>query len=219
MWDPAHPSKVTLSDGTTVAVNNDTLTEYGNRAKQEETNFNNLELQKKNSEEQIKLAEEALKKAKEYVKTGPKLVESAINEELLADIKSGTSMEDLNTNYSIEVVKAMQDTINSLTIMSHDSVFMSRFREKLPTELQTVFYDGDSPREELHFETYAQMKKLTDYCKTFSADVTRTNEELKLQIEQREFDLESERNSTSRRYEANSKNPINSGYVGGSSGK
>lgn len=128
-------------------------------------------------------------------------------------------MEKLNTYYSIEVVKAMQDTINSLTIMSHDSVFMSRFREKLPTELQTVFYDGDSPREELHFETYAQMKKLTDYCKTFSADVTRTNEELKLQIEQREFDLESERNSTSRRYEANSKNPINSGYVGGSSGK
>ena len=34
------------------------------------------------------------------------------------------------------------------------------------------------------------MKKLTDYCKTFSADVTRTNEELKLQIEQREFDRE-----------------------------
>ena len=222
MWDPAHPSKVTLSDGTTVAVNNDTLTEYGNRAKQEETNFNNLELQKKNSEEQIKLAEEALKKAKEYVKTGPKLVESAINEELLADIKSGTSMEALNTDYSIEVVKAMQDTIHSVTVMSHDSEFMSRFRvakEELPTELQAVFYDGDNPREELHFETYAQMKKLTDYCKTFSADVTRTNEELKLQIEQREFDLESERNSTSRRYEANSKNPINSGYVGGSSGK
>lgn len=217
--DPTLPSKVTLSDGTTVAVNNDTLTEYRNRAKQEETNFNNLELQKRNSEEQIKLAEEALKKAKEYVKTGPKILNDEINEELLADIKSGTSMEDLNTNYSIEVVKAMQDTINSLTIMSHDSVFMSRFREKLPTELQTVFYDGDSPREELHFETYAQMKKLTDYCKTFSADVTRTNEELKLQIEQREFDLESERNSTSRRYEANSKNPINSGYVGGSSGK
>lgn len=217
--DPTLPSKVTLSDGTTVAVNNDTLTEYRNRAKQEETNFNNLELQKRNSEEQIKLAEEALKKAKEYVKTGPKILNDEINEELLADIKSGTSMEKLNTNYSIEVVKAMQDTINSLTIMSHDSVFMSRFREKLPTELQTVFYDGDSPREELHFETYAQMKKLTDYCKTFSADVTRTNEELKLQIEQREFDLESERNSTSRRYEANSKNPINSGYVGGSSGK
>lgn len=217
--DPTLPSKVTLSDGTTVAVNNDTLTEYRNRAKQEETNFNNLELQKRNSEEQIKLTEEALKKAKEYVKTGPKILNDEINEELLADIKSGTSMEKLNTNYSIEVVKAMQDTINSLTIMSHDSVFMSRFREKLPTELQTVFYDGDSPREELHFETYAQMKKLTDYCKTFSADVTRTNEELKLQIEQREFDLESERNSTSRRYEANSKNPINSGYVGGSSGK
>ena len=217
--DPTLPSKVTLSDGTTVAVNNDTLTEYRNRAKQEETNFNNLELQKRNSEEQIKLAEEALKKAKEYVKTGPKILNDEINEELLADIKSGTSMEDLNNDYSIEVVKAMQDTINSLTIMSHDSVFMSRFREKLPTELQTVFYDGDSPREELHFETYAQMKKLTDYCKTFSADVTRTNEELKLQIEQREFDLESERNSTSRRYEANSKNPINSGYVGGSSGK
>ena len=65
-----------------------------------------------------------------------KLVESAINEELLADIKSGTSMEDLNNDYSIEVVKAMQDTINSLTIMLHDSVFMSRFREKLPTELR-----------------------------------------------------------------------------------
>ena len=219
IFDPTHPSKVTLSDGTTVAVNNDTLTEYRNRAKQEETNFNNLELQKKNSEEQIQHAEEELMKAKEYVKTGKKLVTDEINEELLADIKSGTSMEDLNNDYSIEVVKAMQDTINSLTIMSHDSVFMSRFREKLPTELQTDFNERDRPREELHFETYAQMKKLTDYCKTFSADVTRTNEELKLQIEQREFDLESERNSTSRRYEANSKNPINSGYVGGSSGK
>lgn len=66
--DPTLPSKVTLSDGTTVAVNNDTLTEYRNRAKQEETNFNNLELQKRNSEEQIKLAEEALKKQKSMLK-------------------------------------------------------------------------------------------------------------------------------------------------------
>lgn len=222
MWDPAHPSKVTLSDGTTVTVNNDTLTEYGNRAKQEETNFNNLELQKKNSEEQIKHAEEELMKAKEYVKTGKKLVTDAINEELLADIKSGTSMEDLNTDYSIEVVKAMQDTIHSVTVMSHDSEFMSRFRvakEELPKELQAVFYDGDSPREELHFETYAQMKKLDDYCKTFSAGVTRTNEELKLEIENREFDLAREKSNTSRRYEANSKDPIGSGYTGGSSGK
>ena len=222
IWDPAHPSKVTLSDGTTVTVNNDTLTEYGNRAKQEETNFNNLELQKKNSEEQIKHAEEELMKAKEYVKTGKKLVTDEINEELLADIKSGTSMEALNTDYSIEVVKAMQDTIHSVTVMSHDSEFMSRFRvakEELPKELQAVFYDGDNPREELHFETYAQMKKLDDYCKTFSAGVTRTNEELKLEIENREFDLAREKSNTSRRYEANSKNPINSGYVGGSSGK
>lgn len=222
IWDPAHPSKVTLSDGTTVTVNNDTLTEYGNRAKQEETNFNNLELQKKNSEEQIKHAEEELMKAKEYVKTGKKLVTDAIGEELLADIKSGTSMEDLNTDYSIEVVKAMQDTIHSVTVMSHDSEFMSRFRvakEELPTELQAVFYDGDSPREELHFETYAQMKKLDDYCKTFSAGVTRTNEELKLEIENREFDLAREKANTSRRYEANSKDPIGSGYTGGSSGK
>ena len=222
IWDPAHPSKVTLSDGTTVTVNNDTLTEYGNRAKQEETNFNNLELQKKNSEEQIKHAEEELMKAKEYVKTGKKLVTDEINEELLADIKSGTSMEALNTDYSIEVVKAMQDTIHSVTVMSHDSEFMSRFRvakEELPKELQAVFYDGDNPREELHFETYAQMKKLDDYCKTFSAGVTRTNEELKLEIENREFDLAREKSNTSRRYEANSKNPINSGYAGGSSGK
>ena len=222
IWDPAHPSKVTLSDGTTVTVNNDTLTEYGNRAKQEETNFNNLELQKKNSEEQIKHAEEELMKAKEYVKTGKKLVTDEINEELLADIKSGTSMEALNTDYSIEVVKAMQDTIHSVTVMSHDSEFMSRFRvakEELPTELQAVFYDGDNPREELHFETYAQMKKLDDYCKTFSAGVTRTNEELKLEIENREFDLAREKSNTSRRYEANSKDPIGSGYTGGSSGK
>ena len=222
IWDPAHPSKVTLSDGTTVTVNNDTLTEYGNRAKQEETNFNNLELQKKNSEEQIKHAEEELMKAKEYVKTGKKLVTDEINEELLADIKSGTSMEALNTDYSIEVVKAMQDTIHSVTVMSHDSEFMSRFRvakEELPKELQAVFYDGDNPREELHFETYAQMKKLDDYCKTFSAGVTRTNEELKLEIENREFDLAREKSNTSRRYEANSKDPIGSGYTGGSSGK
>ena len=222
MLDPNHPSKVTLSDGTIVTVNNDTLTEYGNRAKQEETNFNNLELQKKNSEEQIQHAEEEFMKAKEYLSTGKKIVTDAISEELFADIKSGTSMEDLNVDYSIEVVKAMQDTINSVTVMSHDSEFMSRFRvakEELPTELQAVFYDGDSPREELHFETYAQMKKLDDYCKTFSAGVTRTNEELKLEIENREFDLAREKANTSRRYEANSKDPIGSGYTGGSSGK
>lgn len=222
IFDPTHPSKVTLSDGTTVAVNNDTLTEYRNRAKQEETNFNNLELQKKNSEEQIQHAEEEFMKAKEYLSTGKKVVTDAISEELFADIKSGTSMEDLNVDYSIEVVKAMQDTINSVTVMSHDSEFMSRFRvakEELPKELQAVFYDGDSPREELHFETYDQMKKLKDYCQTFSANVTRTNEELKLEIENREFDLAREKANTSRRYEANSKDPIGSGYTGGSSGK
>lgn len=222
MWDPNHPSKVTLSDGTIVTVNNDTLTEYGNRAKQEETNFNNLELQKKNSEEQIQHAEEEFMKAKEYLSTGKKIVTDAISEELFADIKSGTSMEDLNTYYSIEVVKAMQDTINSVTVMSHDSEFMSRFRvakEELPKELQAVFYDGDNPREELHFETYDQMKKLKDYCQTFSANVTRTNEELKLEIENREFDLAREKANTSRRYEANSKDPIGSGYTGGSNGK
>lgn len=222
IFDPTHPSKVTLSDGTTVAVNNDTLTEYRNRAKQEETNFNNLELQKKNSEEQIQHAEEEFMKAKEYLSTGKKKVTDAISEELFADIKSGTSMEDLNVDYSIEVVKAMQDTINSVTVMSHDSEFMSRFRvakEELPKELQAVFYDGDNPREELHFETYDQMKKLKDYCQTFSANVTRTNEELKLEIENREFDLAREKANTSRRYEANSKDPIGSGYTGGSSGK
>ena len=222
MWDPNHPSKVTLSDGTIVTVNNDTLTEYGNRAKQEETNFNNLELQKKNSEEQIQHAEEEFMKAKEYLSTGKKIVTDEISEELFADIKSGTSMEDLNVDYSIEVVKAMQDTINSVTVMSHDSEFMSRFRvakEELPKELQAVFYDGDNPREELHFETYDQMKKLKDYCQTFSANVTRTNEELKLEIENREFDLAREKANTSRRYEANSKDPIGSGYTGGSSGK
>lgn len=222
IFDPTHPSKVTLSDGTTVAVNNDTLTEYRNRAKQEETNFNNLELQKKNSEEQIQHAEEEFMKAKEYLSTGKKTVTDAISEELFADIKSGTSMEDLNVDYSIEVVKAMQDTINSVTVMSHDSEFMSRFRvakEELPKELQAVFYDGDNPREELHFETYDQMKKLKDYCQTFSANVTRTNEELKLEIENREFDLAREKANTSRRYEANSKDPIGSGYTGGSSGK
>lgn len=222
IFDPTHPSKVTLSDGTTVAVNNDTLTEYRNRAKQEETNFNNLELQKKNSEEQIQHAEEEFMKAKEYLSTGKKIVTDTISEELFADIKSGTSMEDLNVDYSIEVVKAMQDTINSVTVMSHDSEFMSRFRvakEELPKELQAVFYDGDNPREELHFETYDQMKKLKDYCQTFSANVTRTNEELKLEIENREFDLAREKANTSRRYEANSKDPIGSGYTGGSSGK
>lgn len=218
-------SQVTLSDGRIVKLSGDedsvldTIRDYHNKYIEAENTYNSLVAQQTSSQEAIQNAENELEKAREYEKRGTKIVTDEINEELLADIKSGTSMEELNNDYSIEVVKAMQDTINSLTIMSHDSVFMSRFREKLPTELQTVFYDGDSPREELHFETYAQMKKLTDYCKTFSADVTRTNEELKLQIEQREFDLESERNSTSRRYEANSKNPINSGYVGGSSGK
>ena len=167
-------------------------------------------------------AEEVFMRVKEYLSTGKKIVTDEISEELFADIKSGTSMEDLNVDYSIEVVKAMQDTINSVTVMSHDSEFMSRFRvakEELPKELQAVFYDGDNPREELHFETYDQMKKLKDYCQTFSANVTRTNEELKLEIENREFDLAREKANTSRRYEANSKDPIGSGYTGGSSGK
>lgn len=221
-------SQVTLSDGRIVKLSGDedsvldTIRDYHNKYIEAENTYNSLVAQQTSSQEAIQNAENELEKAREYEKQGTKIVTDAINEELLADIKSGTSMEALNTDYSIEVVKAMQDTINSVTIMSHDSEFMSRFRvakEELPKELQAVFYDGDNPREELHFETYDQMKKLKDYCQTFSANVTRTNEELKLEIENREFDLAREKANTSRRYEANSKDPIGSGYTGGSSGK
>ena len=221
-------SQVTLSDGRIVKLSGDedsvldTIRDYHNKYIEAENTYNSLVDQQTSSQEAIQNEENELEKAREYEKQGTKIVTDAINEELLADIKSGTSMEALNTDYSIEVVKAMQDTINSVTIMSHDSEFMSRFRvakEELPKELQAVFYDGDNPREELHFETYDQMKKLKDYCQTFSANVTRTNEELKLEIENREFDLAREKANTSRRYEANSKDPIGSGYTGGSSGK
>ena len=221
-------SQVTLSDGRIVKLSGDedsvldTIRDYHNKYIEAENTYNSLVAQQTSSQEAIQNAENELEKAREYEKRGTKIVTDAINEELFADIKSGTSMEDLNVDYSIEVVKAMQDTINSVTVMSHDSEFMSRFRvakEELPKELQAVFYDGDNPREELHFETYDQMKKLKDYCQTFSANVTRTNEELKLEIENREFDLAREKANTSRRYEANSKDPIGSGYTGGSSGK
>ena len=221
-------SQVTLSDGRIVKLSGDedsvldTIRDYHNKYIEAENTYNSLVAQQTSSQEAIQNAENELEKAREYEKQGTKIVTDAINEELFADIKSGTSMEALNTDYSIEVVKAMQDTINSVTVMSHDSEFMSRFRvakEELPKELQAVFYDGDNPREELHFETYDQMKKLKDYCQTFSANVTRTNEELKLEIENREFDLAREKANTSRRYEANSKDPIGSGYTGGSSGK
>lgn len=221
-------SQVTLSDGRIVKLSGDedsdldTIRDYHNKYIEAENTYNSLVAQQTSSQEAIQNAENELEKAREYEKRGTKIVTDAVNEELLQDIKNGTSIEDLNNNYSIEVVKAMQDTINSVTIMSHDSEFMSRFRvakEELPKELQAVFYDGDNPREELHFETYDQMKKLKDYCQTFSANVTRTNEELKLEIENREFDLAREKANTSRRYEANSKDPIGSGYTGGSSGK
>lgn len=221
-------SQVTLSDGRIVKLSGDedsdldTIRDYHNKYIEAENTYNSLVAQQTSSQEAIQNAENELEKAREYEKRGTKIVTDAVNEELLQDIKNRTSIEDLNNNYSIEVVKAMQDTINSVTIMSHDSEFMSRFRvakEELPKELQAVFYDGDNPREELHFETYDQMKKLKDYCQTFSANVTRTNEELKLEIENREFDLAREKANTSRRYEANSKDPIGSGYTGGSSGK
>lgn len=221
-------SQVTLSDGRIVKLSGDedsdldTIRDYHNKYIEAENTYNSLVAQQTSSQEAIQNAENELEKAREYEKRGTKIVTDAVNEELLQDIKNGTSIEDLNNNYSIEVVKAMQDTINSVTIMSHDSEFMSRFRvakEELPKELQAVFYDGDNPREELHFETYDQMKKLKDYCQTFSANITRTNEELKLEIENREFDLAREKANTSRRYEANSKDPIGSGYTGGSSGK
>jgi len=63
------------------------------------------------------------------------------------------------------------------------------------------------------------MKKVKDYLQLYSSNKTRSNEELRLNIEDRKYDLEREKNNASRRYEANAKNPIGSGYTGGSSGK
>lgn len=222
-------SQVTLSDGRIVKLSSDkdsaldTIRDYHNKYIEAESTYNSLVAQQTSSQEAIQNSEDELKKAREYEKQGTKIVTDAVNEELLQDIKNGTSIEDLNNNYSIEVVKAMEDTINTVAVMSHDRKFMSIFADpsstSIPADVRAVFYDGNNLRETPEFTSYALMKKVNDYCKTFSADITRTNEELKLEIENREHDLAHAKSIASRKYDANAKNSINSGYTGGSSGK
>ena len=85
---------------------------------------------------------------------------------------------------------------------------------------QTTFYDRHGNLlAKPNFGNYEQMKAVKDYLQLYSSNKTRSNEELRLNIEDRKYDLEREKNNASRRYEANAKNPIGSGYTGGSSGK
>lgn len=143
---------------------------------------------------------------------------------------------NLIKDYGIDIVTAMKDTISTVTNMSRDSALMAEIIDDLTipegtrTAFINTFYDGHGNlRAKPNFggyhttdgdvSGYEQMKKVKDYLQLYSSNKTRSNEELRLNIEDRKYDLEREKNNASRRYEANSKNPIGSGYTGGSSGK
>ena len=131
----------------------------------------------------------------------------------------------------------MKDTISTVTNMSRDSALMAEIKDDLtiPEDTRTAFiktfydghgnllakpnFDGYKTSSGEDVSGYEQMKKVKDYLQLYSSNKTRSNEELRLNIEDRKYDLEREKNNASRRYEANAKNPIGSGYTGGSSGK
>lgn len=181
-------------------------------------------------------AKEDLEKARTNLSKGKKNINNAINEQVLDDIQHNVSEDSLIENYGVEIVTAMKDTISTVTNMSRDSALMAEIKDDLtiPADTRTAFintfYDGHgnllakpnfggyhTPDGDV--SGYEQMKKVKDYLQLYSSNKTRSNEELRLNIEDRKYDLEREKNNASRRYEANAKNPIGSGYTGGSSGK
>lgn len=186
-----------------------------------------LQAAENNNQGDVPAAKEALAKAKQNLSEGKKKVNNAINDQVLQGIlRDNRKVDDkLIENYGIEIVTAMKDTISTVTNMSRDSALMAEIKsdETIPEDTRKtfidIFYDGDNLRAKPNFTKYNQMKDVKDYLQLYSSNKTRSNEELRLNIEDRKYDLERDKNNASRRYEANAKNPIGSGYTGGSSGK
>lgn len=177
----------------------------------------------------INKAKRALEEARTNLSQGKKDINNEINKQVFEDIKkskTSASEKALIDAYGIEIVTAMRDTMSTVTNMSRDSALMKEIKndttipDKLQKAFETTFYDGHGNLlAKPNFGNYEQMKAVKDYLQLYSSNKTRSNEELRLNIEDRKYDLEREKNNTSRRYEANTKNPIGSGYTGGSSGK
>lgn len=171
-------------------------------------------------------AKQALEEARTNLSKGKKDINNAINKQVLDDIQNNVSEDRLIEDYGIEIVTAMRDTMSTVTNMSRDSALMEEIKNDstIPPDIKEAFtdtfYDGHGNLlANPDFYNYDRMKKVKDYMQLYSSNKTRSNEELRLNIEDRKYDLEREKNNTSRRYEANAKNPIGSGYTGGSSGK
>lgn len=174
----------------------------------------------------VDAAKQALEEARTNLSKGKKDINNAINKQVLDDIQNNVSEDRLIEDYGIEIVTAMRDTMSTVTNMSRDSALMEEIKNDstIPPDIKEAFtdtfYDGHGNLlANPDFYNYDRMKKVKDYMQLYSSNKTRSNEELRLNIEDRKYDLEREKNNTSRRYEANSKNLIGSGYTGGSSGK
>lgn len=184
----------------------------------------------------VTAAKQALEESRKNLSNGKKTINDIINTQVLDDIKAGVDEDELIKNYGVEIVTAMRDTMSTVTNMSRDSELMEQIKNDptVPRNIREAFdktfYDargnllakpnfGGYHTSSGDVSGYEQMQKVKNYMKLYSSNKTRSNEELRLNIEDRKYDLERDKYNTSRRYEANSKNPINSGYVGGSSGK
>lgn len=185
----------------------------------------------------VDAAKQALEEARTNLSKGKKNINNAINDQVLNGILKDPNDPNLIENYGVEIVTAMKDTISTVTNMSRDSALMAEIIDDLtiPADTRTAFiktfydghgnllakpnFDGYKTSSGKNVSGYEQMKKVKDYLQLYSSNKTRSNEELRLNIEDRKYDLEREKNNASRRYEANAKNPIGSGYTGGSSGK
>ena len=195
-----------------------------------------LQAAENNGQGDVETAKEDLAEAKKNLSKGKSDINKAINTQVLNDIQNNVSEDSLIENYGVEIVTAMKDTISTVTNMSRDRALMKEIKNDstIPDDLQTAFketfYDGHGnllaePKFSGYHTSsgdvsgYEQMKKVKDYLQLYSSNKTRSNEELRLNIEDRKYDLERDKNNASRRYEANAKNPIGSGYTGGSSGK
>lgn len=197
-----------------------------------------LQAAENNGQGDVITAKADLEKAKKNLSEGKKKVNDAINKQVLEGIlKNPKDPTKLIEKYGVDIVTAMQDTMSTVTNMSRDSALMKEIKNDstIPKDLQTAFketfYDGHGnllaePKFSGYHTSsgddvsgYEQMKKVKDYLQLYSSNKTRSNEELRLNIEDRKYDLERDKNNASRRYEANAKNPIGSGYTGGSSGK
>ncbi len=196
-----------------------------------------LQAAENNGQGDVNTAKADLEKAKKNLSEGKKKINDAINDQVLQGILQNENDPNLIKDYGIDIVTAMKDTISTVTNMSRDSALMAEIIDDLTipegtrTAFINTFYDGSGNlRAKPNFDGYKtssdedvsgyeQMKKVKDYLQLYSSNKTRSNEELRLNIEDRKYDLEREKNNASRRYEANSKDPIGSGYTGGSSGK